>query len=143
MARLTSILTALWAGSLCTICGLVAPTLFGVLDDRHLAGQLAAQIFSIAAWLGAVVGVVLLGAIVSRRVDTSGARRKRVDLWLIAVTAAGPLLSVLALRPVMEHARMANDMVRFGMLHGAAAVLFLAACAGALALSWRFNRPAE
>ena len=53
-----------------------------------------------------------------------------------------PLLSELVLSPLMAAARAANDMGRFGMLHGLAAVLFVAAAFGALALVLRFNRPA-
>ena len=44
---------------------------------------------------------------------------------------------------MMDAARAANDMARFGMLHGVSAVLFLAACLGALALVLELNRPAE
>ena len=44
---------------------------------------------------------------------------------------------------MMAAARAANDMARFGMLHGVSAVLFVAAALGALVLVLRFNRPAE
>jgi hypothetical protein len=62
--------------------------------------------------------------------------------WLIVATAAAPLLSELVLSPLMAAARATNDMSRFGMLHGLAAVLFVAAALGALLLVLRFNRPA-
>ena len=44
---------------------------------------------------------------------------------------------------MMAAARAADDMSRFGLLHGVSAVLFVAAALGALALVLRFNRPAE
>jgi hypothetical protein len=44
---------------------------------------------------------------------------------------------------MMVAARAANDMARFGMLHGLSAVLFVAAALAALALVLRFNRPAK
>jgi hypothetical protein len=43
----------------------------------------------------------------------------------------------------MQSARAAGDTARFGVLHGAAALLFALACLGALALAWRLSRPEE
>jgi hypothetical protein len=63
--------------------------------------------------------------------------------WLIAATAAAPLVSELVLSRMMAAARAANDMTRFGLLHGVSAVLFVAAALGALVLVVRFSRPAE
>jgi hypothetical protein len=56
---------------------------------------------------------------------------------LILLTAAAPLSSELILGPMMNAAREANDMARFGMLHGVSAVLFFTACLSALALVWK------
>jgi hypothetical protein len=139
MRRLISILVSLWAGSLWTVCGIVAPTLFAKLDDRQLAGRIAAELFRIETWLGAAVGAVLIAILLARKTLIPGA----ATLWLIALTAGAPLASELALRPMMDAAHAANDMSRFGMLHGAAAALFLAASLGSLGLVWRVSRPAE
>jgi hypothetical protein len=43
---------------------------------------------------------------------------------------------------MMSAARAANDMSRFGLLHGISAVLFVAAALGALVLVVQFNRRA-
>lgn len=139
MSPLIAILLTFWAGSLWTICGVVAPSLFAALDDRHTAGQLAARFFHIEAWVGLGIGTLLLvfGAIRAGNLSTRHAR------ILIAVTAAMPLISQFALGPVMDSARAAGDMARFGILHGVAGGLFLIACVSALLLVWRFNRPAE
>ena len=136
MQRLPAIFAGLWAGSLLTVCAIVAPTLFAVLDDRGLAGELAGRFFSTQAWLGLGLAIAMFGSVyVGQR------RFPRTDVLLIALTAAAPLASELLLGPAMEHARAGGDMARFGMLHGASAMLFLSASVGALALAWRLNRP--
>jgi hypothetical protein len=131
-------LLTIWAGSLWTICGLVAPTLFAILDDRSLAGRIAATFFNAVTWIGLAIGVALLALIQLRRIQPI--KRSRT---LIVITAAAPLLSEVALGPLMVRARGSGNMAQFGMLHGVAALLFLVACLGALALIVKFNRPAE
>jgi hypothetical protein len=126
-------LVTLWAGSLWTVCGIVAPQLFATLPERRLAGQMAARLFHIEAWLGVVVAIALIAIFAARRVFVAS----KTILWLIVLTAAAPLASELILGPMMDAAREANDMARFGMLHGLSAVLFLIACVSALALVWK------
>ncbi len=46
------VLFVLWAGSLWSLAIWVAPTLFFTQSDRHLAGVLAARLFSIETYLG-------------------------------------------------------------------------------------------
>jgi hypothetical protein len=140
----SAFLVTLWAGSLWTVCVIVAPTLFSTLPERRLAGQVAARLFHIETWLGVVVAILLIGVLAARRVfETS-----KATLWIIVLTAAAPLASELILGPMMDAARAANDMSRFGILHGVSAVLFFTACLSALALVWQVNkagisRPAE
>jgi hypothetical protein len=137
VSRLAAVVLTLWAGSLWTICAIAAPAAFAVLE-RHAAGQLAGTLFQIATWLGAVCALLLFAAaFVHKPLAT-----RLTPAWLVAATAAAPLLSELVLSPMMAAARAANDMSRFGMLHGLAAVLFVAAALGALLLVLRFNRPA-
>jgi Domain of unknown function (DUF4149) len=134
MRRLLAITIALWSGSLCTICAIAAPTLFATLD-RSAAGQAVAALFRIEAWLGLAFAAIAAFALRA----FPGERRAKV---LVAATAAAPLLSELVVGPMMSSARSANDMTRFGMLHGVAAALFFAACACSLALLWKVSRPA-
>jgi hypothetical protein len=136
MRRLLSIAIALWAGSLCTVCFIAAPTLFATLE-RHAAGQAAAALFRIEAWLGAAFGLIAFFAL------RAEPRPHRAAKWLILITAGAPLLSELLLGPMMDRAREAHDMARFGMLHGFAAALFLVACAGSLVLLWSVSRREE
>jgi hypothetical protein len=133
MQRVLSLVLTAWAGSLWTICGIVAPSLFSVLPDRQLAGRTAGYFFSVATWLGLAFSVVALVLLARGAIATV----KRVDYTIVIVTAAGPLASELILRPIMDAARAAGDMAKFGMLHGVSALFFGIACVGALALVWR------
>jgi hypothetical protein len=129
-------LVTLWAGSLWTVCGIVAPQLFATLPERRLAGQMAARLFHIEAWLGVVVAIALIAIFAARKVFAA----RRSILWLILLTAAAPLASELILSPMMDAARAANDMARFGRLHGISAVLFFSACLTGLGLVWQTRR---
>jgi hypothetical protein len=134
--RLATFLAALWAGSLLTVCGIAAPTAFAMLHDRSLAGAVAGRLFQIVTWLGVAFALVIALVLYMPRRGMP-----RADSILIAVTAGAPLASELALGPLMQSARAAGDMARFGALHGVSALLFALACLGALALAWRLNRP--
>ncbi len=129
----STFLVTLWAGSLWTICGIVAPQLFATLPERRLAGQMAARLFHIETWLGVVIAIALVALLAARRAFVGN----KAVLWLILLTAGAPLASELILGPMMDAARSANDMARFGMLHGVSAVLFFTACLSALALVWK------
>ena len=138
MSRLAAVLLTLWAGSLWTVCGLAAPVAFAVLEDRHAAGQVAARLFAIETWVGAACALLLFGIAFAHKPLAA----RLAPPWLVAATAAAPLVSELVLSPMMTAARAANDMSHFGLLHGISAVLFVAAALGALLLVLRFNRPA-
>ena len=60
-------LVTLWAGSLWTVCGIVAPQLFATLPERRLAGQMAARLFHIETWLGVVAAILLIALFAARR----------------------------------------------------------------------------
>lgn len=138
MPRFTSIVMAFWAGSLWCICGVVAPTLFAVLEERALAGQLAGRFFDLATLIGVIAAALVLAPTFGRYVMPG-----RYTRWLVVITAALPVLSKLALSPLMEQARVAGNMARFGALHGAAAGLFMLACASALGMVWSFSSRAR
>jgi hypothetical protein len=121
------------------VCGIAAPAAFAVLDDRHSAGRVAGALFEIETWLGAACALLLFAtALVHKPLAL-----RLGPPWLIAATAAAPLVSELVLSPMMAAARAGNDMSRFGLLHGVSAMLFFAAALGALGLVLRFNRPAK
>jgi len=142
LTRLAGLLIAFWAGSLWTICGLVAPTLFRILESRQLAGHLAATFFNALTWIGVVMATVLLALNLAGRIALPGGRPLS-GRALVLITAGLPLASRLVLGPLMDQARAAGNMARFGALHGVAGACFLLACLGAALLLWKFNRPAE
>jgi hypothetical protein len=135
--RLVAMLLALWAGSLVTVCGIAAPSLFAVLPDRHAAGQVAARLFLIEMIVGVVVSACVLIAHVLGRITLT-----RTVAILVVIAAIGPVASEVLLGPLMESARGAGDMARFGALHGVSALLFGIACVCSVAALWLFNRPA-
>lgn len=130
------VVAALWMGSLWTVCGLVAPTLFAVLNDRRLAGDLAGEFFTLATWLGVGFGALLVFLLMR-----AGTGLRATRTW-IAVTALAPVASEAGLRPFMGAARAAGNMTVFGILHAVSAALFLVACAGALVVVLKLSRPA-
>ena len=126
-------LLTLWAGSLWTICGIVAPTLFAVVD-RTIAGAVVGRFFATAAWLGLGIAAALM---LMMRVRLW--RSKRV-MPLLIVAASAPVVSELVLGPLMHQARAAGEMHRFALLHGVSGVLFLVACLAVGMLVWKVSR---
>lgn len=134
-----ALLVTVWAGSLWTICLIAAPSAFAVLPERHLAGLVVARLFHIETWLGAVVAVLLIAVLAAGKSIGAFKVTSRWAYGLILLTAAMPLISQLAVVPLMDQARAANDMAQFGRLHGVSAVLFLTACLSALGLVWKLK----
>ena len=119
-------LFVLWAGSLWSLAAWVAPTLFYAQGDRHLAGVLAARLFSIETYVG--VGVAVLALL-------RPSRTKFVWGYLAAA-----LLSIneWVLKRIMEqaHAHGTAAGLGFGAWHGVSAVLYVLACLAVLRLVW-------
>ena len=135
LARAAVLVAVAWIGALWTICAVVAPTLFTILDDRRLAGQIAGTFFGLIAWAGVAAALLVLAA-------RALAGRSR-DPWLVLWTALAallPLASELFLTPVMESARASADMARFGMLHGVSAAAFGLACLAGAGTVLRLTR---
>jgi hypothetical protein len=120
------VLFVLWAGSLWALAVWVAPTLFYAQGDRHLAGVLAARLFSIETYVGLGVAVLALLRL---------SRAKFV--WGYAAVA---LLSIneWGLKRIMAqaHAHGTALHLSFGAWHGVSAVLYLLACVAVLRLVW-------
>ena len=124
--NLFRLLFVLWAGSLCSSVW-VALTLFYAQPDRHLAGSIAAKLFSIETYLGLAVACLAVVLNMSSRFRFG------------FLAAALLLINEWALKPVMEHARLAGSSLGlgFGAWHGISALLYLTACAAVLWLLWR------
>ena len=120
------VLFVLWAGSLWSLAAWVAPTLFYAQGDRHLAGVLAARLFSIETYVG--VGVAVLALLLPGRTKF---------VWGYAAVA---LLSVneWVLKRILAqaHAHGTAAHLSFGAWHGVSAVLYVLACVAVLRLVW-------
>jgi hypothetical protein len=123
------VLLVLWAGSLWSLAAWVAPTLFYLQADRHLAGVLAARLFSIETYLG--IAVAALALVLPGRGRMGG-------LYAAAALLA---LNEWGLKRFMESARAHGVAagLTFGAWHGVSAVLYIAACLGVLLVIWKEN----
>jgi hypothetical protein len=136
MGRLTTLLIALWTGSLLTACAVVAPLAFKVIGEKSIAGKFTGSVFATQGWIGLVVlAVALVGWTRGSELPTG------VFIYaLLGITTIAPWIGAIALHPLMEKARVASDMKLFGMVHGISGLLFAAACLAGLVLSWLLNR---
>jgi MFS family permease len=123
IATVRLLVVTLWAGSLWTIGYMVAPTLFGTLQDRVLAGVIAGSMFTTGAWVSMACAVATL-ALLALSKDVTDQRRKTLYL-IVGAMLVCLLLSHFGLRPVMAELKEAGDKAKFGMLHGVSMALYL------------------
>lgn len=121
------VLFVLWAGSLWSLAAWVAPTLFSAQGDRHLAGVLAARLFSIETYVG--LGVAALALLLPGRTK------------FVAAYAAAAALAVneWIMKPLMTQAHVRGSVagLSFGAWHGVSGAIYLAACLAVVVLVWR------
>lgn len=125
------IVLTLWVGGLWTTGYVVAPALFANLDERALAGTLAAVMFEIIAWIGLACGILLL-VINQLRQPRRLNWRALVLVAMLGLVALGQFL----LAPMMAELRGAgaSDSAAFARLHGAASAAYLLTSVLGLAL---------
>jgi hypothetical protein len=124
--KVFKLLFVLWAGSLWSVAIWVAPTLFYAQNDRHLAGILAARLFSIETYLGIATALFALAL--------PGRSRFLWGYFAVALLC----LNEWMLQPAMNaaHAHGTALSLSFGAWHGLAALLYLAACIAVVVLVW-------
>jgi hypothetical protein len=127
VSNLFRVLLVLWAGSLWSLAAWVAPTLFYAQSDRHLAGLLAAKLFSIETYAGLAVAALAL---------ILPGRGKFIWGYLAAALLA---VNEWALKPLLAQAQAHGTAasLSFGAWHGVSAVLYVLACAAVLRLVWK------
>ena len=107
----------------------MAPTLFHVLDDRALAGEIAGRLFTLEAWAGVACGFL----IVLIRVLRHGSRGiTLLPVGMLALVLVGEL--VIGPRIAGLKDAGAVDSTSFAVLHGIAAAVYLVVCLLALGL---------
>src|SRR3990172_8543178 len=123
------ILLTLWVGGLWAIGCIAVPILFNVLDDRRMAGELAAPMFSAISIIGLVCGVLLMiGMIYCEGRQCVRSWR----CWVLAVMVVFIIVSQFVFYPMMVEVKAqglveGSDLARrFGQLHGASSVLYMA-----------------
>jgi len=127
------ILTTLWVGSLWSIGYIAAPTLFAMLDDRRLAGELAGQMFHIINYLGLVCGGMLVVGMVVRKLG-------KWQLWVIIVMLVMVACNEFLVQPMMQDLKAggliegSEQARQFGRMHGIASTLYLVTSLLGLAL---------
>ena len=129
--HLYSILIALWVGALWASGYLAAPTLFRVLDDRALAGNLAGQMFTYVAWLGMAAAAYLLVFLALRK---NGAAFKSSVFWLVLLMLLLTVASYFGLQPVLAQLKadsFPREVMesalrsRFAAWHGVSSIVYL------------------
>jgi hypothetical protein len=125
------VLVVLWAGSLWSLALWVAPTLFSAQPDRHLAGLLAARLFSVETYLGIVVAV--LGCALPIRGQLRG----------IYIAVALLAINEWIFKRLMEqaHAQGAAVGLSFGAWHGVSAIGYSIGCLLVLWVIWQRPDP--
>lgn len=119
------ILLTLWVGSLWAIGYIVAPTLFSMLDDRQLAGNVAGQLFHIISYVGLGCGVLLLLSVFKRL----GLHWR---IWVLIAMLVFVVCMEFILQPMMQQLKLQGlvegsaEKATFGMLHGVSAILYMA-----------------
>ncbi len=149
LQRLFVLIAGVWVGSLFTVGYLVVPTIFANLQDRQVAGMIAAAIFQAEAYVSVLVCVTLLllaNALIKRNIENyRGIRWAILVLLLIsALTCFGFIPYMNALRqealllgvPVMA----SPSASLFGRLHGISSGLFLIQSLLGLWMVWRLSR---
>jgi hypothetical protein len=147
--RLFMLIAGVWVGSLFTVGYLVVPTIFTTLQDRQVAGMIAAAIFQVEAYLSVAVCLGLLifaNLLINRKVE-----HYRSIRWIILVLLLCSALTCFGLIPYMDALRqealllgvpvMASPSANlFGRLHGISSGLFLIQSLIGLWMVWRLSR---
>ena len=147
--RFFLLIAGVWVGSLFTVGYLVVPTIFANLQDRQVAGMIAAAIFQAQAYVSVPVCVALLllaNALIKRKVETY-----RNTRWVILVLLLISALTCFGLIPYMDALRqealllgvpvMASPSASlFGRLHGISSGLYLIQSLLGLWMVWRLSR---
>ncbi|MGD8591892.1 MAG: DUF4149 domain-containing protein [Gammaproteobacteria bacterium] len=118
------VLLTAWVGGLWSIGYIAAPTLFAVLDDRKLAGQLAGEMFHVINWLGITCGILLLLIVLKRY-------GRIWQFWVLLVMLILVMNNEYIFQPMMAEIKAqgliegSDAKSRFGLLHGLSSLAYL------------------
>ena len=127
------ILLTIWVGGMWVTGYIVAPVLFKMLD-KQLAGNVAGQLFSIISYIGLFSAVFLMINILVKQ----GFHSRHWQLWTLVVMTVLIFIGQFIFQPMMVELKTsglsAENLVKFGRLHGMTSVLFLINSLAGLAL---------
>ena len=140
----------LWVGSILTVGYLVAPTIFGTLTDRQVAGMVAGSIFKVEAYLSTIVCIALM--VLANLLVTRGLTQYRVIrlilLGMLLCSVAASFVFIPWMNTLRDQALLNGMPVMlspsadlFGKLHGASSIVFMIQSALGLYLVWRLTKP--
>ncbi len=148
--RLFILVAGLWVGSILTVGYLVAPTIFGTLTDRQVAGMVAGSIFKVEAYLSTIVCIALM--VLANLLVTRGLTQYRIIRLILLGMLLCSVVASFVFIPWMNTLRdqaLLNGMPvmlspsadLFGKLHGASSIVFMIQSALGLYLVWRLTKP--
>lgn len=148
--RLFILVAGLWVGSILTVGYLVAPTIFGTLTDRQVAGMVAGSIFKVEAYLSTIVCIALM--VLANLLVTRGLAQYRVIrlilLGMLLCSVAASFVFIPWMNTLRDQALLNGMPVMlspsadvFGKLHGASSIVFMIQSALGLYLVWRLTKP--
>ena len=118
------ILLTIWVGGMWSIGYVVVPVLFKMLD-KSMAGNVAAQLFTIMSYIGILAATVLIINILAN----SGFNSRHWQLWTIIFMLLIIIIGQFVIQPMMAELKAAgiqeSNAAQFAKLHGTASVLFL------------------
>lgn len=148
--RLFILVTGLWVGSVLTVGYLVAPTIFGTLTDRQVAGMVAGSIFRVEAYLSTIVCIALM-VLANLLVNRGLIQYKIIRLNLLGMllcSVAASFVFIPWMNTLRDQALLNGMPVMlspsadvFGKLHGASSLVFMIKSALGLYLVWRLTKP--
>ncbi len=142
---LAAILLVAWVGGLWAIGGIAAPTLFGQISDRQLAGNVAGEMFRWVGWVGIVAGGYLL---IYRLGRDSFQALKQAYFWIVLTMLLLVIGQKFGIQPVMQALKdqaMPQAVMesvfrdRFATWHGVSSAVYLLECVLGLILVWRYR----
>ncbi len=147
--RLFILVAGLWVGSILTVGYLVAPTIFGTLTDRQVAGMVAGSIFKVEAYLSIIICIALM-VLANLLVNRGLTQYKMIRITLLGMLLCSVAASFVFI-PWMNNLRdqaLLNGMPVmlspsadvFGKLHGASSIVFMIQSALGLFLVWRLTK---
>lgn len=148
--RLFVLVAGLWVGSILTAGYLVAPTIFGTLTDRQVAGMVAGSIFKVEAYLSTIVCIALM-VLANLLVNRGLSQYKIIRLILLGMlfcSVAASFVFIPWMNTLRDQALLNGMPVMlspsadvFGKLHGASSLVFMIQSALGLYLVWRLTKP--